>query len=207
VFSGNNLTVSGESGQPAEIGVIGNSDNLSGGNVGNDTIWSIGDTVTVSDTTPGNLFGEIGNNDTVIAGPGNDTIWTIGNNESIVGGAGPSGSDLIGLEGSNSSITGEGGNDTVYVNGNNDTIAGGSGNALIEWSGSNHTLADNAAVYNDTVVGFDQAAGDTIKISGTGHTVAHTAQVNGGQDTLITLSDNSTILLKYVNSVNNSIFS
>ena len=50
-------------------------------------------------------------------------------------------------------------------------------------------------------------AGDTIKISGTGHTVAHTAQVNGGQDTLITLSDNSTILLKHVNSVNNSIFS
>jgi hypothetical protein len=206
-FSGDNLSISGMSGFPALIGVIGNGNNLSGGNVGNDTIWSIGDTVAVTDTTPGNLFGEIGSNDTITAGPGNDTIWTIGNNEVINGGAIGGGSDLIGLIGDNSLIQNEGGNDTVYVSGNNDTIAGGNGNALIEWGGSNHTFLDNASVYNDTVVGFNQAAGDTIKLSGTGHTVASTTTVNGGMDTLITLNDNSTILLKYVNNVNNSFFS
>ncbi len=190
------------SGSPVSlwIGVIGNGDVLSGGNVGNDTIWSIGDTVSVSDTTPGGLFGAIGNNDTISAGPGGNTIWLNGNNEVINGG---SGNDLIGFTGDNSSISGGAGNDTVYNSGNNDTVTGG-GNSLIEWSGTNHTFLDNTSAFNDTVVGFDHSAGDTIKLTG-GDTVAHTTSVGG--DTLITLSTGSTILLKYVDSVDNSFFS
>ncbi len=205
IFNGNNLNVTGDSGFPALIGVIGNQDSLSGGNTGNDTIWSIGDTVSLTDTTANNLFGVIGNNDTLTAGPSGDTLWAIGDNEVVNGGA--VGGDLIGVIGNNSSISGGAGNDTVYASGTGDTVGGGAGSTFIAWSGTNHTLLDNNSVYNDTVVGFDNAAGDTIKISGTGHTVASTASQNGGQDTLITLSDNSTILLKGVTTVNNGFFS
>ncbi len=206
VFSGDNLLITGDSGFPALIGVIGNNNQLSGGNVGNDTIWSIGSNVVVSDTTPGNLFGEIGDNDTITGGPGGDTIWTIGNNESIAGGVG---NDLFGLLGDNSTIDGGGGNDTVYVSGDHDTVAGGSGNSEVVFGGTNHTLLDNAGVYNDTVVGFEQSAGDRIHLTTdtVADALAHSSQVNGGQDTLITLSDGSTILLKGVAHIDNSFFS
>jgi Ca2+-binding RTX toxin-like protein len=103
-------------------------------------------------------------------------------------------------------MTGGAGNDTVYTSGNNDTVGAGSGNTSITWSGTNHTFTDGPSVYNDTIVGFDNAVGDTIKISGTGHTVTTTATVNG-TDTLVTLSDSSTILLKGVTSAPPGFFS
>jgi hypothetical protein len=37
--------------------------------------------------------------------------------------------------------------------------------------------------------------------------LAHSTVVNGGQDTLITLSDNSTILLKGITTLNSTLFS
>jgi hypothetical protein len=72
--------------------------------------------------------------------------------------------------------------------------------------GTDQTFADNASntVYSDTIVGFDEAAGDHIHLEG-GHTVASSQLVNG-TDTLIKLSDGSTILLKWVSHVDNSIF-
>jgi Ca2+-binding RTX toxin-like protein len=207
VFNGNNLDISGDSGFPALIGVIGSNDDLSGGSVGNDTMWSIGDTVSLTDTTNNNLFGVIGNNDTLNGGPSGDTLWAIGNNEVVNGG--PSGGDLIGVIGDNNSVSGGAGNDTAYSSGNNDTVGSGLGKTDIALGGSNNTFADNSAgTYQDTIVGFDQSAGDTIKLSGTdtaSYAVAH--QQNSGGNTLVTLNDGSTILLKGVGSLSTGFFS
>jgi hypothetical protein len=80
---------------------------------------------------------------------------------------------------------------------------------LIEAAGSPFTFNDSSNLYADTVIGFDQGAGDRIHL--TTDTVwdalANSQLVNGGQDTLITLSDHSTILLKGVNSINSNFFS
>jgi Ca2+-binding RTX toxin-like protein len=207
VFSGNNLNISGDSGFPALIGVIGSTDDLSGGSVGNDTMWSIGDTVSLTDTTSNNLFGVIGNNDTLSAGPSGDTVWAIGNNEVVNGG--PSGGDLIGAIGNNNLLSGGTGNDTVYSSGNNDTIGSGLGKTDIAIGGSSNTFADNGAgTYQDTVAGFDNSAGDTIKLSGSdtaSYAVAHA--MSSGGDTLVTLNDGSTILLKGIGSVSSGFFS
>ena len=81
--------------------------------------------------------------------------------------------------------------------------------------GSNETFVDGALTgsgntYSDTVVGFNQAAGDRIHLTGTDTTafaIAHTTQVNGGQDTLIALNDASTILLKGVTHIDAGFFS
>ena len=71
------------------------------------------------------------------------------------------------------------------------------------------TLADAGKKFTDTVVGFDQAAGDRIHLTSdtVANAVAHSAQVNAGADTLITLSDGSTILLKGVTHIDSSFFS
>ncbi len=54
------------------------------------------------------------------------------------------------------------------------------------------------------MTGFSQSAGDRIHLEG-GDTVASTA--TSGQDTLLTLSDGSKILLIGIASVDNSYFS
>ncbi|HEY1798639.1 MAG TPA: calcium-binding protein [Stellaceae bacterium] len=204
VFSGNNLDVSGDSGFPALIGVVGSNNDLSGGSVGTDTVWSIGDSVSVADTTSNNLFGIIGSNDTLSAGAGSDTLWAIGNNDIVNGGAS---NDVIGVSGDNNSVAGGAGNDTVYSSGNNDTVNSGLGKTDVSLGGTNNTFADNGTgTYQDTVTGFDQSAGDRIHLAA-GDTVATTTPENGGVDTLVTLSDGSTILLKGVGHVDSSFFS
>ena len=105
------------------------------------------------------------------------------------------------------------GNDVIFASGSFDTVmsgsSAGSNAAQINLSGSNQTLGDGPNQYADTVVGFDQAAGDRIRLTTDTVTnaVAHSVQVNGGQDTLVTLSDNSTILLKGVTHIDGSFFS
>jgi hypothetical protein len=184
VFNGNNLQVTGDSGFAALIGVDGNGDSVSGGSVGNDTIWQSGNDDTIAAGPGSDLKGIVGNNDLVVASSGNDTIWAIGNQDTVDAGAG---ADLIGIVG----------------NGNNLT---GGGSATIMEAGSNFTFIDKAGtVYNDTITGFDQAAGDRISLAA-GDTVASTQTINGGQDTLITLIDHSTITLKGVADINSSFF-
>jgi hypothetical protein len=58
-------------------------------------------------------------------------------------------------------------------------------------------------------VGFDQAAGDRIHLTTDSVTnaLAHSTSVNGGLDTLITLSNSSTILLKFVSHMGGSFYS
>ena len=79
----------------------------------------------------------------------------------------------------------------------------------VTFTGSNMTLADGGNKFADTVVGFDQSVGDRIHLTSdsVANAVAHSTQVNGGADTLITLGDGSTILLKGVSHIDSSFFS
>jgi hypothetical protein len=185
---GNDGAALGGSG-PAAIAVSGNNDSVNGGS-GDDTI------------------NVIGTGDTITAGSGSDTINVVANFDTIDGGTGPS--EVINVVGTSDFIKLGTGSDTVAVSGSADTVtagaAAGSSQGLVTFSGSNMTFVDGGAQFADTVVGFDQAAGDRIHLTN-GDTVATSTQVNGGQDTLITLSDNSTILLKGVTHVDSSFFS
>jgi hypothetical protein len=125
-----------------------------------------------------------------------------------------SNSDSISVFGNLDTVNTGTGDDTINISGTNDTIVAGAqdGNttAQINLSGSNTTITDGPNVYNDTVIGFSQAAGDRIHLTGsdtTSYALSHTSPQNGGQDTLITLNDGSTILLKGVSSINSSFFS
>jgi hypothetical protein len=87
--------------------------------------------------------------------------------------------------------------------------ATGSGDELIDFTGSNETFLDSPGVYNDTIVGFSQAQGDRIHLTTDTVTDAltHATLVDGGQDTMITLADTSTITLKGVTHVDSTYFS
>jgi Ca2+-binding RTX toxin-like protein len=204
-FIGDNKTVVGAPGGSDLIGVIGDNNSLTG-DVGNDTIWSIGNNLTISSLVGNDLNGFIGNNDSIDGGAGNDTIWMIGNHDTVNGNGG---NDLIGSIGDSNQITGGTGNDTIFATGNGDTVAGGGGNDQIAIGSGAQTLVDDGTAFNDTVVGFDQTSGDRIHLTSdtAANALAHSHQVNGGLDTLITLSDGSTILLKFVNHIDNSFFS
>jgi Ca2+-binding RTX toxin-like protein len=205
---GNGDTAVGGGG-PDTISVSGDFDSVSGGS-GNDTInvSGVGDTVTAG--SGHDLINVSNSLDLVNGSSGSDTIVALGNFDTINGGTGPT--ESISATGAFNTVNLGTGSDTVNLIGTNDTVtsgvnAGAGQNGLINLSGVNMTVADGPNQYSDTVVGFSQAAGDTIKLSGSGHTVASTMLVNGNADTLITLNDGSTILLKGVTNVNGSFFS
>ena len=62
---------------------------------------------------------------------------------------------------------------------------------------------------SDKLVGFDEGSADhgSLTIDPTNNALAHSSLVNGGQDTLITVGDTSTILQKGVSLVGGSFFS
>jgi Ca2+-binding RTX toxin-like protein len=200
---GDNNTITGGAGNSI-ISVIGNNETITGGG-GADTITASGnnDSVTGGSSGP-DLINVIGTGETVTGGGGNDTLNVFGSGDTVFGGAG---ADTIGLYGDGDAAKGGSGPATIFATGTGDTVTAGSGNETINALGSHFTFDDSSNVYNDTVVGFSQSAGDTIKLSDTGHTVANTALVNGGVDTLITLSDSSTILLKGITHVDTGFFS
>jgi Ca2+-binding RTX toxin-like protein len=209
--NGNGTDTTPGSGGPDTISVYGNFDSVSGGN-GNDTIGVTGlnDTVTVG--SGNDLINVTNSSDVINAGSGSDTITTLASFDTINGG---SGNDSISVTGTFDVINTGTGSDTVNVTGSNDTVmsgasAGAGQNALINLTGGNMTIVDGPNTYSDTVVGFDQAAGDTIHLTGTDtsvYAVANQTPENGGQDTLITLNDGSTILLKGVSHIDSTFFS
>jgi hypothetical protein len=180
--------------------------------------------------TGGDTINVLGNFDTVNGAP-NDTISASGFEDVLNGAA--SGANLLSVSGNFDTVsTGGNASDTVGVSGlfdqinlaGSDTVnftggsfdtvtAGalaGTNQSTINLSGSttNFTLNDGANVYADTVVGFNQGAGDTIKLNGTNtvaFALAHSTVI--GADTKITLNDGSTILLKGITSLNSSFFS
>lgn len=187
---GNSDVAQGGSG-PDTINVFGTSDSVTGG-AGNDTI---------------NVFAAL---DTVTAGGGSDTINVFANSDTINAGTG---ADLINVFGSSSQISQGTGSDTINVIGSGDTVTAGSSaganQGLVNFSGTNMTFADGGNKFADTVVGFDQSAGDRIHLTSdtVSNALAHSTQVNGGADTLITLNDGSTILLKGITHIDSSFFS
>jgi hypothetical protein len=82
------------------------------------------------------------------------------------------------------------------------------GAKTITVGGTEFQFNDGPHTYHDTVVGFDQAAGDRIHLTtdSASDALACSKQVNGGHDTLITLQDGSTILLKGVSHIDHGVF-
>jgi hypothetical protein len=136
---------------------------------------------------------------------------TNGGHNTVTGGAG---SDTINVSGPDNLIRAGTGADIITIIGTNDTVtsgvAAGANQDQIDFSGSTTALLlDGPNAYSDTVGGFSQADGDRIHLTTdtVADALAHSTQVNGGQDTLITLSDTSTILLKGVSAIDTSFFS
>jgi hypothetical protein len=124
---------------------------------------------------------------------------------------GGKGADSITVIGDYNTVSGGAGLDTIDVIGAGNTVRSGAdgSDARIDLSGSFDTFESGANSYHDTIIGFDQAAGDRIQLTteSVSTALAHSHQVNGGHDTLITLQDGSTILLKGVSHINASFFS
>ena len=201
---GSGETISGGA-APVTLNLYGSNDTAIGG-AGNDTIGVLGNHDTVYGSSGRDIVNVLGNHDSVSGGSGADTINVFGVHDTVTGAGG---TDTVNVYGHHDSVVIGAGHDTVNVSGSHDTVTAG-GNSLVSFGGTHETFADGAPKYADTVVGFSQGAGDRIQLSG-GDTVtsalAHSKQVNGGHDTLITLNDGSTILLKGISSVNSHFFS
>lgn len=172
--------------------VIGNNDTFNGG------------------ASHGNILVS-GNSDSVTAGSGGaDTITVFGNANTISGGASPNAQ--IAVYGNNNSVVEGTNNNAVTVDGSGDSVtagfASGTNQDTVSFivGSSNGVFVDGGSKFNDTVIGFDHASGDTIHLTH-GDTVTTTALVNSNADTLITLSDNSTILLKGVTNYSSGFLS
>jgi len=207
-----NDTVIGQGGNDT-INVLGSNDSVFGGS-GNDYILAVGDFDTIEAGSGNTQIVVLGNNNVMgAASGGNDTIYSFGNNNIIIGGA--AATAQIASYGDSDYIALGSGTDAVTIGGNNDSVIAGSvvdpgGDTVTFLYGTNHLFIDGSNVYADTVIGFNQAVGDRILLTGgesVANAVATSTQVNGGLDTLITLSDTSTILLKGVTSINGSFFS
>ena len=183
VGSGNNV-----------INIDGDYTTVSGGS-GADTIAAAGNNENISAGSGPELINAFGTGTVLTGGSGNDTLNVFGAGDTIAGG---SGLDVLGAFANNVAIFGGTGPSTVVSTGAADTVTAGSGNMFSTASGLSFQFSDNnTVVYDDTVVGFSNGGSDIIQLAA-GDTVATSVLVNGGQDTLITLSDNSTILLKGV---------
>jgi hypothetical protein len=186
--------------------VIGDNNSLTG-DVGNDTIWASGNSSSLNALGGNNLVGFGGNDVLVTAGAGNDTTWAFGDHDTL---STDGGNNTTGIVGDNNVIVLGSGSDTVYTGdgaggAGGDSIDGG-GTASIFLGGSNTTFVDSGHGFNDTVVGFDHAKGDSIQTPDDPATVALNSVVVNGTNTLITFGDGSTLLLKWVTNVDSGFF-
>ncbi|HEY1794517.1 MAG TPA: hypothetical protein VGG57_00220 [Stellaceae bacterium] len=225
--SANNDTI--EAGGGRNTVIVNTSDNTVVGGSGNDTVDLNASRTEYSGGSGRYMIEVNADKDTVIGGSGTGAI--ISNGDRDVLSAGTGGSDTIDVTGDRNTISGgivpssaggqitSFGNDdvinlgrsgTVLVGGSDDTVNAGTSPSgdfdTVTFSFGSQQFADNGQVFADTVVGFDQAAGDHIHLAAHDH-VASTTAVNSGHDTLITLSDASTILLKGITHVDHSFFS
>lgn len=187
------------------LGASGNGNDFDGGD-GNDTVVGVGSNDTLSGGNGDDVLVVSGDNSLADGGADNDAIWGSGSGDTISGGAGD---DQLGFSGSNSLIDGGTGNNTIFLSGSGDTVTGGGGSNTIYFGGANNVLTDGPAVFNDTITGFDQVAGDRIHLTSdtSADALAHSTPINGGRDTQISLSDGSTIVLKWVSHIDGSFFS
>ncbi|MBD3753609.1 MAG: hypothetical protein IE935_14625, partial [Micrococcales bacterium] len=107
------------------------------------------------------LPGQVGNDDIILAGDGNDTVYAGAGNDSVDGG---DGNDLLYGEGGNDTINGGAGNDTIWGDGN--TSGGPVADPVsqtVDWGdlhGYCGTLTDQTVDLGDTKVTFDFTSQD-----------------------------------------------
>ncbi|HVH78632.1 MAG TPA: calcium-binding protein [Stellaceae bacterium] len=208
IWGGAGDTISGGGGASETIGGVA-GDTISGG-TGNEVIDGSQGNQSITGGGFGNetIYGGAG--DTINGGGSADTIGGAAGDK-IIGGSGPEfidGSKGIQTITAGNATFGNGAQ-TIW-GGVGDAIGAGTGIALIGMGGlAAQTFNDNTGVYNDTITAFSQSAGDRIHLTTdtVSNALAHTTQVNSGQDTKITLSDGSTILLKGITTIDGTFFS
>jgi Ca2+-binding RTX toxin-like protein len=208
------------------ISVFGNHDAVNAG-TGNEQIYVFGSHDRVTGGTGNDSVGLFGSDDHFSGGMGNETVTAFGSHDSIGAGVGDT---SINVFGDANTISGGMGDETISVFGNDNVIVPGTGissinifgtgdrvdagqsffsEAQIDVNGGDFRLNEGAQNFADTVVGFDQHAGDRIHLTteSVHDALGSSQQINGGHDTLITLNDGSTILLKGISQINHGFFS
>ncbi|HEX3882036.1 MAG TPA: calcium-binding protein [Stellaceae bacterium] len=192
-----NVTINGGSGNDT-IAMVASNDSFLGGAGGVYTAQVIGNNDTFNGGASHGTVLVSGNSDSITAGSGGaDTITVFGNTNTVSGGASPGAQ--IAVYGNTNNVLEGTANNAVTVNGSGNTVTAGSATGTnqdtVNFTGSTDSFVDGGKLFNDTVIGFDHASGDTIHL--TSPDTVSTAVVTGS-DTLLTLSDSSTILLKGV---------
>lgn len=188
VFGSHDRVIGGIGNESVDL--FGRGDDFSGG-LGSETVNALGSGDSVSAGIGDAKINVAGDANTVHGGIGDDTINVVGNHDLVVPGAGIADVDIAGR------------GDSIDA-GNHPFVS----EAHITVGGSDFRFNDGPQTYFDTIVGFDQHAGDRIHLAteSVHDALAHSKQVNGGHDTLITLNDGSTILLKGISHINAGFF-
>lgn len=183
--------------------LTGNNGVLDAGD-GNDTLVAIGNNDTLIAGVGTSFLTAVGTGNLLTAGDGNDTVFANGNNNTIQGGTGD---QMLFLDGTGGTVQTGFGNDTVFALYGDDTVTG-NGNNTIYLGGGGNTVVDASGRYHDTITGFSQVGGDRIHLTTdtVSDALASATSANFGLDTVITLSDGSTITLKYVNHIDAGFF-
>ena len=138
---------------PFDADRVDNNDALLPGEVGNDDIIEAG---AGNDT----ILAGLGNDD-VRAGTGDDTVSAGSGDDSVLGGLG---NDTIAGDAGNDTLRGDEGNDSILGGLGNDSVVGGAGNDTLEGNTGNDTLLGGLG--NDTILG---GANDDLLNGGAGN--------------------------------------
>jgi hypothetical protein len=200
--TGNNDTINAGLGDDV-LSIIGNNGVIDSDG-GNDVVLAIGNGDTLLGGIGNNVMSATGTGNLLTGGIGNDTILAVGDHNTIQGGGG---TDLLTLDGRGGTVETGFGDSTVFALFGDDTVTG-NGNNTIYLGGGNNTLLDASGRHHDTVTGFSAANGDRIHLTtdSVANVLASATQVNFGLDTQITLSDGSTITLKFVSHIDPGFF-
>ncbi|GJE61386.1 calcium-binding protein [Methylobacterium trifolii] len=170
-----NLT--GTSG-PDYVLLLAGNDTYSGG-LGDDTVFG----------NQGNdvLFGNQGN-DTLFGGQDQDTLYGGQGDDAVLGNLG---NDVVLGNLGNDTLFGGQGSDTLYGGQGNDVLFGDFGNDVLsgDLGADRYVFGQNSGA--DLVLGFSQAQGDRLDLSGQTYTLASA----GNGDALLTLSGGGTVQL------------
>ncbi|HVH79254.1 MAG TPA: hypothetical protein VM782_07685 [Stellaceae bacterium] len=204
---GDHETITASSGNEV-INVFGDHSQVTAG-TGNDTINLFADHAVLTKSSGNETVNVFGSHDSIGVGTGNADIDVVGDGNTVAGGLG---NETVQVIGDDNVIDPAGGLSNVSLVGSHDTVGAGDHTgfslANIGVVGDHFRFNDGLDTYFDTITGFDQSAGDRIHLTteSVSDALAHSQQVNGGHDTLITLDDGSTILLKGVNQIDHSFF-
>ncbi|WP_376872833.1 Hint domain-containing protein [Albirhodobacter sp. R86504] len=154
------------------------------------------------------LSGESGNDDRIVAGAGNDTVYAGEGSDEVDGGTGD---DLIYGEAGNDELTGGAGDDTIDGGTGNDVIYGDAGTGAtstttttresFNWEGHSESEIDNGFSVNtgSVTVTYDRITDTGKHVSSVGTTTLNTSGINSGGETV----DNNSSLYSETNGKGN----